>query len=84
MKEIKLMDVINVINKSENLKLSASQSEDNLSELGMDSISFIQVIVQIEETFECEIPDSKLLIAEMNTLNKILNALREIGVYDNA
>ena len=57
MKEIKLMDVINVINKSENLKLSASQSEDNLSELGMDSITFIQIIVGLEEAFDCEIPD---------------------------
>ena len=78
MKEIKLMDVINVINKSENLKLSASQSEDNLSELGMDSITFIQIIVGLEEAFDCEIPDSKLLITEMDTVQKMFEVLREI------
>ena len=46
MQEITLMDVINVINKSENLKLSANQLEDNLSELGMDSITFIQILTR--------------------------------------
>ena len=78
-------EVIKIISEMvEGIDFTEAQADSDLTELGMDSISFIQVIVQIEETFECEIPDSKLLIAEMNTLNKILNALREIGVYDNA
>ena len=42
----------------------------------MDSISFIQTIVSLEEEFECEIPDSKLLISEMNTVNKIIDVLQ--------
>ena len=78
MKEITLMDVINVINKSENLNLSANQLEDNLSELGMDSITFIKIIVGLEEAFNCEIPDSKLLITEMDTVQKMYDVLREI------
>lgn len=78
MKEITLMDVINVINKSEKLNLSANQLEDNLSELGMDSITFIQIIVGLEEAFNCEIPDSKLLITEMDTVRKMYDVLREI------
>jgi len=78
MKEITLMDVINVINKSEKLNLSANQLEDNLSELGMDSITFIQIIVGLEEAFNCEIPDSKLLITEMDTVQKMYDVLREI------
>ena len=78
-------EVIKIINETvEGIDFTEVQADSDLTELGMDSISFIQVIVQIEETFECEIPDSKLLMADMNTLNKILNALREIGVYDNA
>lgn len=80
MKEITLTDIIKVINKSENLKVSTNQSEVNLSELGMDSITFIQIIVGLEEEFDCEIPDSKLLITEMDTVQKIYNVLNEI--YD--
>ena len=76
-------EVIKIINEAvEGIDFTEVQADSDLTKLGMDSISFIQVIVQIEETFECEIPDSKLLMAEMNTLNKILNALQEIGAYD--
>lgn len=78
-------EVIKIINEVvAGINFTEAQADYDLTELGMDSISFIQVIVQIEEAFRCEIPDSKLLMAEMNTLNKILNALQEIGVYDNA
>ena len=78
-------EVIKIINEVvEGIDFTEAQADSDLTELGMDSISFIQVIVQIEETFESEIPDSKLLIEEMNTLNKILYALQEIGVYDKA
>ena len=44
----------------------------------MDSITFIKIIVAVEEKFECEIPDSKLLIGEMNTANKIFQVLKDI------
>ena len=44
--------------------------DSNLTDLGMDSFAFIQIIVAIEEEFECEIPDTKLLIMEMDTLKK--------------
>jgi acyl carrier protein len=78
-------EVIKIINETvEDIVFIEAQADSDLRELGMDSISFIQIIVQMEETFGCEIPDSKLLMAEMNTLNKILNTLWEIGVYDKA
>ena len=78
-------EVIKIINEVvEGIDLTEEQADRDLRDIGMDSISFIQVIVQLEETFGCEIPDSKLLMAEMNTLNKILYALQEIGVYDKA
>ena len=44
----------------------------------MDSITFIQIIVKLEETFDCEIPDSKLLISEMDTVQKIFDVLQEL------
>ena len=47
----------------------------------MDSITFIQVVVALEEAFECEIPDEKLLITEMDTVQKMVDVLQ--SVYDN-
>lgn len=52
--------------------------DENLIDLGMDSITFIQVIVALEEEFECEIPDEKLLITEMDTVKKIMDVLQTL------
>lgn len=78
MKEVTIEGVLAVINESENLEISKDQLEDNLTDCGMDSITFIQIIVAIEEAFECEIPDSKLLLTEMDTVQKMIDVLQEL------
>ena len=50
----------------------------NLSSIGLDSISFIKVIIDLEEAFECEIPDSKSLMSEMDTVEKIYQILTQL------
>lgn len=73
------MTVIKILN--DNLP-EASVSENNLDcdlvNMGMDSIRFIQIVVALEETFQCEIPDSKLLISEMDTAQKIIDVLKTL------
>lgn len=72
--------IIEIINtKVENVKVSKEQIEDDLIELGIDSINFISMIVAIEEEYECEIPDEKLIISEMNTVKKITDVLNNIS-----
>lgn len=72
----KILEIVNT--NIENESVTPKQCDNDLSELGMDSIRFIQIIVSLEETFECEVPDSKLLIAEMNTVNKMYEVLTSI------
>lgn len=81
MKEVSTAIVLEIINRSENMEVSQEQIEDSLPELGMDSITFIQIVVALEEEFGCEIPDEKLLITEMDTVQKMLDILQSI--YDN-
>ena len=83
MRKVTKDKVIEIINLSFNdrAKITAEQNNENLQELGMDSITFIRIAVAIEEEFECEIPDEKLLITEMDTVQKILDVLQSI--YDN-
>ena len=78
MKEVTVEDILNVINVLDNIVVSTEQLEEDLSNLGMDSITFIQIIVGLEEMFDCEIPDSKLLISEMNTVHKMFDVLQEL------
>lgn len=51
------------------------QPDTNLLETGLNSIRFVQLIVALEGTFDVEIPDSKLILSEMNTLKKIYDVL---------
>ena len=79
MKKVTIEEVLEIINKNvEADAIVLEQVNDNLSELGMESITFIQIIVEIEETFECEIPDSKLLLSEMDTVQKMYDVLQEL------
>ena len=78
MKEIEISKIVEIIQSNlENMTISPNQYDDDLTTLSMDSITFIHIIVELEETFNCEIPDSKLLISEMNTINKIAVVLEE-------
>lgn len=79
MKQITTETVLTVLNGFlKEATITPDQVDADLSELGMDSITFIQIVVSLEEEFECEIPDSKLLISEMNTVNKIMEVLNSI------
>lgn len=79
MKEITTAKVIEILNASiDNAPINIGVMDKDLSEIGVDSLLFIKIIVAIEEEFECEIPDEKLLIAEMNTVNKIISILQDL------
>lgn len=51
------------------------QPDTNLLKIGLNSIRFVQLIVALEGTFDVEIPDSKLILSEMNTIKKIYDVL---------
>lgn len=79
MKDILIDKILEIINDNvENSKIDITQLDEDLSDLCMDSIVFIKIIVALETTFQCEFPDSKLLISEMNTVNKIFMVLNSI------
>lgn len=69
MKKIAVNQVLEILNANiEDSPITIDKLDTSLMDLGMDSISFIQVIVALEEEFECEIPDEKFMISEMDTV----------------
>ena len=78
MKEVTVEGILRVVNSLDNIEVSTEQLDEYLPDLGMDSISFIQIVVGLEEAFDCEIPDSKLLVSEMDTVRKIFDLLQEL------
>lgn len=49
--------------------------DEDLATHGMTSISAIQLVVMLEETYEFEFKDEDLLIDRFNTLNKLFGLL---------
>lgn len=85
MKEITKEKILEIVNSVQDMEVTVDQCDDDLLELGLDSIKFIQIIVSLEETFECEIPDEKLLLTEMNSVNKMLEVLQlAVGESDKS
>ena len=76
MNKKKVDEILNIINLNlPNIEISRNHFGDDLSVLGLDSLTFIQIVVELEDKFSCEIPDSKLILSEMNTVNKIITVL---------
>lgn len=77
MNDITLEKIVEIITSViEDIELTIEDKDEDLMQLGLDSIGFIQIVVALEEQFACEIPDEKLLFSEMNTVHKIFNVLQ--------
>lgn len=82
MNEVTKEKILEIVNTNiENGAVTVEQYDSELTKLGMDSIQFIRIIVSLEEEFECEVPDSKLLLTEMNTISKMTDVIS--AVLDN-
>ena len=51
----KILEIVN--NNLEDTSIQTEQFDLELDTVGMDSITFIKIIVDLEESFELEIPD---------------------------
>ncbi len=68
--------ILEIINSIQDVQVTLDQCNDDLLNLGLDSIKFIQIIVALEESLQCEIPEDKLYLTEMNSVNKMLEVLQ--------
>ena len=64
--------VLDIIKTNIGIEIYPWQFDEDLNFIGIDSISFIQIVVALEDNFEIEIPDEKLMLEEMGTFNKII------------
>lgn len=77
MEEINVEKIMEIVNRNlEGTTITLKQREVELEKFGLNSVSFVKMIVQIEDEFECMFPDSKLLLSEADTVNKILDILQ--------
>ena len=53
-------------------------TNDDLQQMGMNSISFIKAVVQIEDEFDIEFPDERLVISRVHTIRELCNIVIEL------
>ena len=74
-KQIK-SEVINIISEifvDAGIDMDIIQYVDLVDDLGMDSLSFVTVVVEIEAKFGIVVPDEKLLIDNFKTVDSIVD-----------
>ncbi len=75
----KVNEVLNIVNEIiEGANVDESMISQDLQQLGMDSIAFVKIIIEIEDNYDIEVPDKYLKISDMNTVEKIADVLAEL------
>ncbi|MDR0920441.1 MAG: acyl carrier protein [Oscillospiraceae bacterium] len=91
MKKLNVNEVLSIVNsaiktraeennqdKKETIVITKDQINTDFSELDIDSITFISIVVSLEGEYEIEIPDEYLLMTEMNNIMKIFQVLKDV------
>ena len=66
----------NILNEIVGEQAGAAGKQDDLRELGLDSVAFIQMVVALEDASGKEVEDEYLLLDSMNTIEKIERAMQ--------
>jgi len=72
-------DIKKIIQEAVNLTMPIDNVnlDTDLQSMGMDSISFIKIVIGIENMFGIEFPDEKLLIKKAGTLKDLCGIVNE-------
>jgi len=69
--------IFKIVGSILNVDLNENNINDKLQDIGMDSIAYVKLVVELENMFEIEIPDEDFSISEMSTLNQIIYVVKK-------
>lgn len=68
-----IKDTINLTESVDHISL-----DTDLQNVGMDSLTFVRVVIEIENLFNVEFPDEKLIISQAGTVKKLCTIVMEV------
>lgn len=68
--------IVNVL-KIDKKEIAGLQDDEYLEKIGLDSVQFISLIVQLEEIYGIEFEDEDLIFARINTIKKIQTIMQK-------
>lgn len=72
-----LVNLITVIFQNTGFDTDVIEEIDFVDDLGMDSITFISMIIEIESYFDIKVPDDYLLIDKFKNIDQIIGIIEE-------
>lgn len=83
MKNEMLQKILTSVNQHiKYVSLTEENMDEDLEKLGMESLEFISMILDLEKTFSVEIPDEYLVLSEINTVRKIADVIVQMKKID--
>ena len=79
MLESKIREIVGEL-LGENNQIDTIDGDYQLSNVGLDSIGFINMIVVLEDTFNITVEDDELLMRNCATIHKIKEYLNQKGI----
>lgn len=76
---VRVEEIISIINSVlEDEVLTISDIDKELKDIGLDSIKFVLLIVELEDRYQIEIPDEYMLYSKMSTLLEVQKIVNEL------
>ena len=75
--KIKVVDILTPLFPNSGIDTSILEYVDLIDDLGMDSMTFISIVVEIEFVFNIIVPDDILLMENFKNVNNI------VGIIEN-
>lgn len=73
----KLIDMLAAMFPNSGVDKDILEYTDLMDDLGMDSITFISIIVEIEDVFEIIVPDDMLLMEKFRNVDLIIQIIED-------
>ncbi len=74
----KIIDILDRLFSDAGVDRDILEYVDLIDDLGMDSINFISLIIELESTFDIQIPDDWLLMEKFQNYTLIYSAVEEL------
>lgn len=71
----KIIEILTGLFSNSGVDTDILEYVDLIDDLGMDSINFVSLIIELEEAFEVQIPDEWLLMEKFRTFSQIYSAV---------
>lgn len=71
--KIKVIDMLNNLFSNSGVNTDILEYVDLVGDLGMDSMTFISIVIEIEATFDIIVPDAMLLMENFRNVDGILD-----------